>query len=426
MSCVTVVLSVSTIPEQVPKGRVQSTIVFRNITIVQDRHNSFAHATHIGPVRGDVTGGHQHNGGTSARAMLHGLSVASQNLAHYCNMENLRIAPLIFSSLGSGTLMQAWAPYILLKVPTLAPQMEHVFVPISLARQLLRDNLVSDPPVDVDWILTHTEYDINIEVNEDVLFAVSDPNCDIVETSAGKYSAISIFTHELMHGMGLQSHISPDHGGGISNYHGVSIYDANLHLLGGSRLLENDEAVNSTTAMDIQGLPIFIANHQVYNPSSYEPGSSLHHLLPEESVMSPQIPHSQCKFELSTADLEVLNQIGWQCAQNSTPFHWELPEGLGVPQTSDHTLFPQRHCHSGCWEHSVCVHTCNSADEAAWIVFVILAVGVAFVCVIWVCTSKSYWHTPPTKSLHAATPPGIQAHQVLQDITYTPFVISTD
>ena len=414
--CVHAAIGLGTITHhEIMQSRVSANdgIIFRNISVggVWAGSESVNHP------------GFSPTGITREAEIGHALRIAQEVITHHCNTSAFRIAPLVFSDLGEGTLMQAWAPYVLLNVPSMVPQLDSVFVPISLARHLLDTGVATDTNIDSNWILNKTDYDIHIEVSKSMPLMVGDSGCDLVGSTPNHFSAITTFIHEIIHGMGIQSHISATHGGGISTYNGVSIYDGLMYLwpTDGSPqrpLFRNDHDVNSTTALDITGELIKVADQTVYNPRVYERGSSLHHLEAAHTVMSAYIERNKCKFRLSDADVVVMNAMGWQCVTREATHDW------------DHTLFidavdtHHTSAHCSCTdEHGYC-KPCEEGDILAGILFITFILFSFAFCYYMCFVYISKPTCPPVASTkHAFTPIPIQSIGI---ISYTPVSIGTN
>ena len=103
-------------------------------------------------------GTHQVNTRQTKQNMTKALELAVAILKHHCpvgdnpGLGDLRIAPVVIEDLDSFTVMEAWSPHMSIGV-TAANQLDSVFVPTSLARQLLSTGQGGDSLITPEWIL---------------------------------------------------------------------------------------------------------------------------------------------------------------------------------------------------------------------------------------------------------------------------------
>ena len=259
--------------------------------------------------------------------LTHAVEIALDIIQHHCTnpeLQWMRVAPIELQDLGNHTIMQAWAPHILINGSSLVPQLGFVFVPLTVARILLGKGMVSDPAVDVQWILDNSVSDVYITVNNRIPLAVFDSDCVSAEVGTGHYSIITSMLHEIMHGLGFYSHITVQ-SGSLAQHQGLGLYDGLMRYADGTAVVPNNVVANQLNLSHIQGKMVYIANQQLYNPQPYSQGSSLHHVANFDSIMSPYTEKDSCRFRFHQADVDVLNAMGWDCKVQDDTLEWSHP-----------------------------------------------------------------------------------------------------
>jgi hypothetical protein len=274
---------------------------------------------------------HRVNDATMLHNLTHAVEIALDIIQHHCTnpeLKDMRMAPIELQDLGENTIMQAWAPHILINVSSLVPQLGFVFVPLAVARVLLGKGMVSDPAVDVQWILDNSVSDVHITVNNRIPLTVFDSDCVSAEVGPGHYSIVTSMVHEVMHGLGFYSHITVQ-SGGLAQHQGLSLYDGLMRYANGTAVVKDNIVANQLNLSHVQGEMMYIANQQLYNPQPYDHGSSLHHVAAFDSIMSPYTEKDRCKFSFHRGDVDVLNAMGWDCSVQDTTLEWSHPKEYG-------------------------------------------------------------------------------------------------
>lgn len=366
--------------------------------------------------------------GPLLEAMERGTDIAKSILNQVCSDINLNVAPFVYEDMSNTrTLMQVSAPFVLMHLGAhnIVHRMRYVFVPSALVRQLLRD-----PANKVVWTNQNGEvghqpsakeeaellvsmwqkipHDVYISINTQIDFALGDSDCALVSNSYGHYSVVSTMIHELLHGAGVYSLIEEDRSGGLQGH--VSVFDALLkhscaacddqQAEAGCYLFDKQN-IHHLTGRQLAGQSICMNESLVYNPSTFNVGSSLSHFTDQASVMGNSIAHSTCRFELSEKDLMALAHLGWKgCNQSHTPHVWftedallpaDLLSRLHVADTPtdtvDTTSTDEQHTHTKLYfcddfwyhyRHSKCY---NTGDEVAafFFFFFLFALSICFV-----------------------------------------------
>ena len=334
---------------------------------------------------------HKVNDFVTLHNLTHAVEIALNIIQHHCTnpeLKHMRVAPIELQDLGENTIMQAWAPHILINVSSLVPQLGFVFVPLAVARVLLGKGMVSDPAVDVQWILDNSVSDVHITVNNRIPLTVFDSDCVSTEGNPGHYSIVTTMVHEIMHGLGFYSHITVQ-SGGLAQHQGLSLNDGLMRYADGTAVVKDNVVANQLNLSRVQGELMYIANQQLYNPQPYDHGSSLHHVADFDSIMSPYTEKNTCKFSFRQADVDVLNAMGWDCSIQGTTFEWSHPEEYG----SRHVQL----CNEGeCIRDGHCV---DCTDSWASFVFAIILFGGC----IWVVVFMVYYPWYPCSNGYIST-----------------------
>ena len=202
------------------------------------------------------------------------LARATEIISRYCtlNVERVlsRIAPIRFSSLGPGVLMQSHASFVL---------QDSIWVPKSLAIERETDLVY------LRQLLQTSQYDIQITVNTGLDLIVGGPQCawSGEDTNGASYSTTTLLLHELLHGLGFYSLVASQQGGGYQG--SISLYDSLLRFTrNGSYVFAESQSVQGAYGNRLSKHTLSIAEHTVYNPSNFVQGKSLSHLS-EEKVL---------------------------------------------------------------------------------------------------------------------------------------------
>jgi hypothetical protein len=130
------------------------------------------------------------------------------------------------------------------------------------------------------------------------------------------YDLKSTIMHEVLHGLGYMSTISQDKTAWPSNFDLLLRDSAGELVVSGGKYLGNI------------GDKVSIEHVRMYNPSTYESGSSFSHEYNGAHLMS----HSQttCHRELEHDTLFILNHLGYQCSLNGTRLSGKSVENPGT------------------------------------------------------------------------------------------------
>jgi hypothetical protein len=172
--------------------------------------------------------------------------------------------------------------------------------------------------VDGIWIpsiatFDYMGYDFMIGVNPNPTngWHISDDCSDI----GWRYDLRSVLRHEILHGIGIGSSISKSgstwsmghvhNGQCYPRHYDTMIVDAN-----------GNNVVDGCTLSDIQGKNIYIDGVKLFNPSIFNPGSSIsHHVYPNE-LMFWMLPPMKC-LDIGVHEAKILNRLGLRCSNFS-------------------------------------------------------------------------------------------------------------
>ena len=312
-----------------------------------------------------------------------------------------RIAPLEFKDLGNA-VMQTQSVFVLQNASLYgSPGLDHVWVPLSLAIQLA---VQRGDQAEATYLKDQSKYDTFISVNkQNTAFAIGNSTCAWIRSDRAKtrdyYSTVSVLLHEMLHSFGIYSLVSADSGRGFMGY--VSSYDAKIVVRDTKqRLFATQQLVTDLKGSTIGGQIVEVAGHRLYNPSVFRDGSSLSHLQ-EEAVMDPIATPNACEYELGSEEIDVLNELGWNCSLGRDTHSWSLhqpryfdPTDMSnvrggstgdTTSTADHTVTTvtcaENKCLSLYWNRCVDCDT-TTASDGVW--FILMWVALSF-CFIIVC-----------------------------------------
>lgn len=212
------------------------------------------------------------------------------------------------------------------------------WVPTSLLRQRLTEAQLRELDETID-------HDIEIVVNNDIDFAISDSECAFAAQGSkhsDHFSAITTLLHELLHGIGVMSiGIDPTF---LRN-------DTHLNTIGTpwDNLLRDELGqtfvpVNqSSVGVKVAGTPLWINDVRVYNPMKWESGSSLSHFDPttgDFAIMEPFISPGKCLFKIPSHLATTLISMGWQCHNITTHPDYTWDHGVLSIQQADSSTIP--------------------------------------------------------------------------------------
>ena len=244
------------------------------------------------------------------------LGIAQTIFSHTCpiseNRRNPRIHAIDFmqSSEAGNTLMSTRT--FLAKVEENGNQ---TWTPTALVRQQI-------PWDELNEFDELVPYDMHIFVNDGVEFAMSNSSCAFVtanEKGSRFFSATSVLLHEVLHGMGILSlGIDSTFLGNVTHPNLIGTpWDNNIRDAEGNRFLP---LVETALGEYVPGKSLFVAGHSIYNPTKWQPGSSLSHFSTidgEQDLMGHNVMPGKCQFVMPPHLISALIAIGWQCNEST-------------------------------------------------------------------------------------------------------------
>ena len=172
------------------------------------------------------------------------------------------------------------------------------------------------------------------------------------QPTGGTTDFAAVVIHELAHGLGFQTFVSPDTGEGVEDEGGVprpdvfmvQLYDATAgktwdQLTASERLTSRTNTTNllwngpavTGVASSVLSSGVGVGGRaQMYAPNLFERGSSVSHwdtaLYPNE-IMEPTL---NTGAQLLITD-ELLADLGWSLASGTPENHWTLPSSARAP-----------------------------------------------------------------------------------------------
>ncbi len=153
---------------------------------------------------------------------------------------------------------------------------------------------------------------IRIRVNPTVPngWYVDDGTCQ----SGYRYDLRTVLRHEIAHGIGVSSSITPD---SVGYYYGTECYPTMFDSL--MRDESNTNIVSACSHSHTVGSPTYVNNIKLYNPPVFNKGSSYSH-TDEKGLMWYAVEPMKCiGFDGNT--LQLLNAIGANCAVDTIMPH---------------------------------------------------------------------------------------------------------
>lgn len=133
-----------------------------------------------------------------------------------------------------------------------------------------------------------------------------------------RFDLQTVLMHEFLHGLGIFSLVQHDYTAGWSGY--PSVFDNAM------RDVTNQSVVYNGTFHALFGDPVHIRNVSIYNPSLFQPGSSLSHYT-SEGVMRHAMHWSECVRTLDNDVRTLLRVVGFNCSavaeSSEDPFNVE-------------------------------------------------------------------------------------------------------
>lgn len=148
---------------------------------------------------------------------------------------------------------------------------------------------------------SYVGHDFEIAVNPHISWWIG--SCEL--KPHGAYDLQTVLLHEILHGVGILSTIGPDK----STF--PAIYDTSL------RDNNNQPVVHGSLYTGSFGQTLHINHVNIYNPTTYTPGSSFSHYT-HNGVMQPWQDSSTCIRHIDNDVKKLLRAIGYPCAVPTT------------------------------------------------------------------------------------------------------------
>lgn len=157
-------------------------------------------------------------------------------------------------------------------------------------------------------------YDFKIGVNPNPPNGWFDGNCDEISY---RYDLRTVIRHELLHGIGLSSSISFQNSWQVGDYQSSfcfpRLFDTTIKDSNGNYV------VSGCNIGDITNKNLYVGGVPLYNPSTFNPGSSLsHHNYPGFLFYFRSEP-MKCIY-MSDYEVRMIREIGVQCSADSQFF----------------------------------------------------------------------------------------------------------
>lgn len=266
------------------------------------------------------------------------LATATDIISHTCvGGTRLKISPIQL-------LDDETSPGVIMSTSTFIALAEWngtlAWVPTALLRGYLS-------PSGLPSFTREAPYDMQIFVNRDCKFAMSDPSCAFArakDDGSSYFSSVTVLVHEILHGMGMFS-IGKDPAllGNATHPNRIGTpWDNLLRDRQGRQFVPVARAVNG---QQVAGVELHLDGIAIYNPLHWEPGSSLSHFSPgpnRQTMMAPSIDTGTCLFRLPSHITSTLNLLGWECNVNGTPASLEWDHGTiyTSPDDCPHCITP--------------------------------------------------------------------------------------
>jgi hypothetical protein len=156
---------------------------------------------------------------------------------------------------------------------------------------------------------------INVKINPYVPngWFLDDGQCNI----GNHFDLKTVLRHEFLHGIGVSSSFKILNGtedvGYPTNTGGCYPFTMDLAM----RTANNEEVVSGCTiqsSISIQD-DLFVNGIEIYNPDSYDPGSSYHHAALADTLIYYGIPARKCMY-VGQTERALLDGIGAGCTGN--------------------------------------------------------------------------------------------------------------
>lgn len=125
-----------------------------------------------------------------------------------------------------------------------------------------------------------------------------------------RYDLRTVLRHEMLHGVGIGSSIKKDGSWSMGHFwNGICLpryYDTQIEDMFGNNI------VSGCTVQDITGKSVYINGVKLYNPYTYQQGSSLSHHTIQGKLMYYQISPMDC-INLDTEEFKLLSGLGLDC-----------------------------------------------------------------------------------------------------------------
>lgn len=157
-------------------------------------------------------------------------------------------------------------------------------------------------------------YDFRIGVNPTPPNGWYDGDCSDISY---RYDLRTVIRHELLHGVGISSSITYDKTWTVGDYQMVfcfpRLFDTKIKDVNGNYI------VDGCSISDISNKKLYVGGVELYNPSTFNSGSSIsHHNYPGYLFYYRSEP-MKC-MSLSTLEFKILAEIGIPCSSDQVYF----------------------------------------------------------------------------------------------------------
>lgn len=335
------------------------------------------------------------------QAIQAAMTKALDILDHSCELDiptiQARIAPIAYDALDAA-IMQTQAVFVLQPGTQYGFALEEIWVPLALA--IAKAKQAGDE-LQVALLTGLAKYDIYITVSTKTAFIVGDSSCSWVADPQHHhyFSATTVMLHELLHGMGIYSLVRASSTEAFMGR--VSIFDAQITEHQGNLVtpvFQTDSDVDTKHGQHLAAKNLTVAGYQLYNPPSFNTGSSLSHFT-DTDLLSAMASPAQCSFLVEEAELEALQLLGWNCSLQQHPHTWSRQhhtiDSNALVQPTGQAISTDNCTQESCQNAGLCVSynwdKCVRCDSPyAWhsdtvgFLFLLLMLGLCGSFAVWV------------------------------------------
>lgn len=117
----------------------------------------------------------------------------------------------------------------------------------------------------------------------------------------GTHDMKSVLLHEVLHGVGFMSTVDENKGVFPTPYD-LLLQDA-----------QHQSLIHGQSYTGSFGQAVYIEGHRIFNPGTFDSGSSFSHLDSNYRIMSSSIPHQMCRRTLDPDTAAVMGKLGYDC-----------------------------------------------------------------------------------------------------------------